>query len=167
MSGNEAPSIFVQRAVWGSAFMSLSVCAAFPWIVDSTPSQALVGHDPTFFGVLLATCALLSVAFILWRTVKLAPVHEGRLSPRSNERGAHVHRVSLLVWTIAQAIGLYGLCLYLMVEETAYLYGFIAAAIFLLSINAPERMPETAPVPRLEHPGSCSRRHMLASNQRL
>jgi hypothetical protein len=159
-----ASTLFIQRLVWASAMASLAVCAAFPALVESRSASGIGGHEPGFVGVILAASSIVAVAFVLWRTVRLAPVHEGRLSPRPEERAGHLVRTSLLVWTIAQAVGLYGLCLWLIVDEAAYLYGFLAMGTFLLAIHAPESPPLPPAPPRLAHPGRAAH-HLLVAGR--
>lgn len=158
-------SLQAQRLVWASALASLGVCAAFPWLSPTNEAVTIGGRDPNFVGTCLVLASLLAVTFILWRTIKLVPLREGRLSPIAHERAAHLARVSLLIWTTAQAVGLYGLCLYLMVEQSAYLYGFVLCAAVLLSIHAPQPLPSQARVPRLHHPGSRLVRQLLVSGR--
>ncbi len=108
--------------IWGALFAALLVYAALP-LLGVSAGKLSAPRLPLLMGGIAACQSLL--VFVLRRRL-LGGAQPAAALP------AHV-----VIWSLCESIGLYGLVLGLLGYGSALLLGFIGAALVLLVLNAP------------------------------
>jgi len=123
--------------VWGALFVSLFVYGAMPLVLPP-PAPGTSPPQPIFVGTLAFLGLVTGIATIVVRRLGLIrPAREGTLDVRTREGAARFFTYSMLIWVLSEAVGVYGLVLFLMHRLPILLYPFLLAAALLLIIHAP------------------------------
>lgn len=131
--------------VWGVMLGTLVLYAAMPLLLPAptgTPSEP----QPIFVGALAFFALFGGLATLVIRRVGLIrPARDGSLDVHSPAGGARFFSMSVITWALSEAVGIYGLILFLMFRRPSLLYPFLAAAALLLLVHAPRTSPLTPP----------------------
>ncbi|MDH3519977.1 MAG: hypothetical protein OEM49_05915 [Myxococcales bacterium] len=154
-SQQPAPPAQVQWLIWAALLVSLVVYGLLPIVIDldlGAPSLP----EPTVVFALTAIGVATAVGTLVARQILLVrPARRRELDLATSEGLARFFQASLIFWTCADSIGIYGLLLYFLFQKLAYLYAFLVAAAGLMLYHAPRiaalRPPDTAADLAREH----------------
>ena len=129
-----------QRIIWRALLASLALYGTFPWFIRLERSAESL--DPLFLRMIMGVAFCIGIGSLAARQVLLVrPIRAGELIPNTDAGLARVGRISIVLWALSEAVGLYGLMLYMLSGEARHLYLFLMAATGLFFAHRPGRLP--------------------------
>ena len=122
--------------IWGSMLASLAVYAALPSLLP--PAEAPPAPSIPLVGALLGFSFAVGAASVVLRHVLLVrPARSGKLDITRPEGSARWLQISVLLWALAESVGIAGLALWFVHRDPGLLYPFLAGAALLMVVHAP------------------------------
>lgn len=127
--------------VWGALLGSLFIYAALPHLIPPRPVPPPLPMSELVGAFAIAALVIGMATLAIRHFLLLGPARAGTLDPRSKAGNQRVWTLSLITWVLAESIGILGLVLFLLYRVHGLFYPFLGAAIALLLIHAPRRLP--------------------------
>jgi hypothetical protein len=137
----------VLKILWLAFLFALVIYALLPPLLK-LPEEGLDARLQTIVFVVLAVAAVSVIAVL----VVIRRMMPSATDPDSPELRRRTLLVSLISWSLAETVALFGVVLYVLSHEPLHLYPFLVVAFGLLLLLAPRESRSAGPSSRLARP---------------